>query len=460
VGYFKQSSETITLQGQLAEVTKKYAEAVTEPTMGSAEYNNLKEQARATGSASVYDVLSVQRSDLAVLVVGQPMTSPEVAQRAEQANRQANAALREAAGKAGLPLAAGSSLIETLGRWPAVVNQLFEQQERLKRDAAANDLKMKAAESAHQLALAEKDRAIADARAEVAKANQQLAAYQDQRAKALGSVQATAAQAAQDQAQQLAAEEVAAAQKDRENADLSKEVVKLKLALRKTKANPLPGDSVVRVPDGQIKIVAGNECFINLGKGDQLPVGMTFEVYDAVKGIPPLASQADPQPTGKGSIEVVSVGPDHTAECRIIHVVSGEMIGPGDLIANLVYHPNIKLNFLVLGDFDLGSGTHGNDAKVIRRLVEQWGGQVQPIADAGDPAKSVSPDLDFLVVGKEPQMPNLSAEEQARPEGVKTMDDSSKKLGAYRAVLAQAAEYGIPVMNQNRFLYYSGPALK
>ena len=99
VGYFKQSNEAIKLQGQVAEVTKKYADAVTEPALGSAEYNNLKDQARAAGSASVYDVLSGQRSDLAVLVVGQPMTSPEVAQRAAEANRQANAALQDAAGK-------------------------------------------------------------------------------------------------------------------------------------------------------------------------------------------------------------------------------------------------------------------------------------------------------------------------------------------------------------------------
>src|SRR5579862_4274329 len=74
VGYFKQSNETIALQGQVAEVMKKYAETVTEPAMGSPEYINLKERARADGSATVYDVLSAQRSDLAVLVVGQPMS--------------------------------------------------------------------------------------------------------------------------------------------------------------------------------------------------------------------------------------------------------------------------------------------------------------------------------------------------------------------------------------------------
>jgi len=482
VGYFKQSNEALKFQNQLSEVTRKYTEAVTEPAMGSAEYNNLKEQARATGGASVYDVLSGQRSDLAVLVVGQPMSSPEVAQRADLANRQANAALQEAAGKAGLAVPAGGCLLDTLGRWPAVVNQLIEQRERLKRDADANDLKMKAAESAHQLALEKKDQAIADAQAEAAKVNQQAAAFQEQHSRALDNVQANARQIAGNQAQQLSAVEVAAAQKDRDNADLRKEVVRLKWALRKYKANPLPGDIMVRASAGQIKAVAGDECFINLGKGDQVPVGMTFEVYDANKGIPSLASQGNARsapgrltfgsaafagsmadeyafnsPTGKGSIEVVSIGSDHMAECRIVHVEPGEIIGPGDLIANLVYNRNVKFNFLVYGDFDVArTGAHADDANVIRRLIEQWGGQVQPIADAGDPAKSVSPETDFVVVGKEPQMPNLADEEQRTPPGEYQMDQFRKKLQAYRDVLTLAGEYGIPVLNQNRFLYYTG----
>jgi hypothetical protein len=43
VGYFKQSNESFKLRGEVAEVTKKCAEAVTEQAMETAEYNNLKE---------------------------------------------------------------------------------------------------------------------------------------------------------------------------------------------------------------------------------------------------------------------------------------------------------------------------------------------------------------------------------------------------------------------------------
>ena len=475
VGYFKQSNETLKREGQVVEITKKYAQAVPEPVMGSPEYNKLKDQAQAAGNASVYEVLSGQRSDLAVLVVGQPMSSPEVAERAERANRQANLALQTAAGKAELPVAAGASLVETLGRWPAVVNRVIEQREQLKRDAAASDVRIKAAESAHVRALTEKDQAIADARAEVARVNEQLSALRVQHSKALGDVQAAANQGARDQSQQLSAQEVLAAQKERENADLRKQVVELKLVLRKFKANPLT-QNIVRARDGRIKAVAGNECFINLGKADQIPLGMTFEVYDSNKGIPALSdgpapawhatsfagSMADSYafdlPKGKGSIEVVSVGPDHTAQCRVVHVEPGQLIGPGDLIANLVYDRNVKFNFFVYGDFDLGrnGGAHGNDINVIRRLIEQWGGQARLAADAGNPAQSVSPDMDFLVVGKEPQMPNYSAEDLRTPGIAAEADNARMKLEAYRAVLVQAAEYGIPVLNQNRFLYYTG----
>jgi hypothetical protein len=304
-------------------------------------------------------------------------------------------------------------------------------------------------------------------------------------------VQSGASQSIQNLTQQLAAVQAAVAQKDTAFGEVNKRVVRLLSALRRFKANQLPKEDIIRVADGEIKTVAGNQCFINLGQGDQISVGMTFEVYDPNKGIPPLgdgtstpeprarsssaaaiaaatgstgSSKTDDKyqydlPKGKGSIEVISVGSDHTSQCRIIHTEPGQTISQGDIIANLVYDRNIKFNFVVYGDFDLANSNasiRANDAPVIRRLIEQWGGRVQPILDKDHPADSVTPETDFVVVGKEPVIPNFSAEELNDPGNAALMDKAKSKQDAYRAVLAKAADFGVPVMNQNRFLYYTG----
>jgi hypothetical protein len=50
-------------------------------------------------------------------------------------------------------------------------------------------------------------------------------------------------------------------------------------------------------PAGEIARVPGNNTvFINLGEGQELTLGMTFEVYDRRTGIPPLTQANSPVP--------------------------------------------------------------------------------------------------------------------------------------------------------------------
>src|SRR5206468_11181637 len=102
------------------------------------------------------------------------------------------------------------------------------------------------------------------------------------------------------------------------------------------------------------------------------------------------------------SIEVISLERG-SALCRIIK--ADAKIQQGDVIANLVYDPNIKFRFGVFGQFDLdynGVATL-TDTNTVKRLIEQWGGKVANVNTVED----VTPDLDFLVVGIRPAVPAL-----------------------------------------------------
>ena len=81
---------------------------------------------------------------------------------------------------------------------------------------------------------------------------------------------------------------------------------------------------------------------------------------------------------------------------------------------------------------------------------------MQPILDKEHPADAVTPETDFVVVGKEPQIPNFTAEELGDPTNQFIYEKAKARLEAFRGVIGKAADFGVPVMNQNRFLYYTG----
>ena len=125
-----------------------------------------------------------------------------------------------------------------------------------------------------------------------------------------------------------------------------------------------------------IRLAGNNVCYINLGQGDQVVPGLTFEVYDKAEGIPNISEGTtdDNLPVGEGSIEITRVG-DSSSECRIIQQTPSTVMSEGDLLVNLIYDPNTKYNFFVYGDFDLGHSGRPSpaDMEVIKRLITQWG---------------------------------------------------------------------------------------
>jgi len=151
---------------------------------------------------------------------------------------------------------------------------------------------------------------------------------------------------------------------------------------------------------------------------------MTFEVYDKNEGIPRLQTGDDASlPAGKASIEVMRVSHE-SSEARIIKQSPGTQIFVGDLIANLIYDPNVKFRFKVFGNFDIdqnGQAT-AQEADVVKRLISQWGGIVTEDLDI---------DTDFLIMGKEPVVPNIPAE-QLKDDPIRSLNRRRPRRRARR----------------------------
>ncbi|MGD0462553.1 MAG: hypothetical protein ABSB74_08695 [Tepidisphaeraceae bacterium] len=210
-------------------------------------------------------------------------------------------------------------------------------------------------------------------------------------------------------------------------------------------------DPLLRQPDGMISSVASDDVvYINLGMGDHLVPGMTFEVYNHREGIPKqddLMSEIN-MPIGEASIEVERVYASDS-QCRVLKMEVGQHINEGDLIANLVYDRNTKYNFVIYGNFDLGQTGQAKsaDGQKIAALVTEWGGHVQ---------KEINVDTDFVVMGKVPVVGTFTDEELQDPLNRRLQDDQKAELQAYETELEKAKGLSIPFMNQNRFLYFCG----
>jgi hypothetical protein len=211
-----------------------------------------------------------------------------------------------------------------------------------------------------------------------------------------------------------------------------------------------PSRTIMQQPDGKIlKLYPGDTCSIDLGTNDHITAGLTFEVYDKAAGIPstegPNADAA--LPIGKASIEVTAAEPTYSM-CRIKRRPYGTAIAEGDIIANLVYDRNTKYKFVVHGAFDLDQNgiATAADGEVIKRLVTQWGGEV---------VDEINVDTDFVVMGKEPEIPEKPAED-AGPLEIARWNDAVAGKNAYDAMRDKALAYRLPLLNQNKFLYFVG----
>jgi hypothetical protein len=432
-------------------MSAQYRDIVATAALTSEDINQLKQQ-RGTDnfpkSMSVLDVALKQRDMLGQRLAGtsgfsQPMSAAE-ATLAQLANLP-----EQETGVPGVPAITADNAVGALN---AARTALLDRQTEINNLNEQVQLARSTLEQERQNLNAERElvnKRLAEARAQASQAVQGADAdrgTKDEQYQQLIGEYNAAVQAASENAQQLTVQ-IQDLTKRLESSQREINTLREKLGGQRVQT----AASVVRQPDGRIVRVTGqNVVYIDLGQGDQITPGLTFQVFDRAEGIP---APGDPTtnenlPRGKASIEVTRVSPT-SSEARVVNVQPGQALAEGDLIVNLVYDRNTKYNFLVYGNFDLDQNgvATPEDADVIRRLITQWGGAL---------TDQVNVNTDFVVLGVEPQVPTFTREDLEDPINLARYNEAQEQLQQYQDVLAAARSMHVPILNQNRFLYFVG----
>ena len=210
---------------------------------------------------------------------------------------------------------------------------------------------------------------------------------------------------------------------------------------------PPPDNEVMaRRADGKIILIDDQAKVVHLNIGSKQHVyrGLTFTVYDRSGSIP-----KDGQ--GKAEIEVFDVANTYSA-ARITQTEPTKPILLGDIVANLIWNSDKTNVFVVAGDFDLDDdGNIDSDAiGKITTLIEKWGGKV---------ADTISIDTDFLLLGKQPQVPKQQPtfeEQELDPQAMQRYEALIEQLNHYNQLQSQAQALWIPIFQYERFLYFIG----
>ncbi len=405
--------------------------------------SRLSDLQREAGSRQVLDYLIEQRELMNRLISGVEGASPEVVNEAlEAALNQGQTALGS---EAALPR---ESVVAALAKLSEQLTARTAEIEKTNADLATARAAAATAQSDAAAVLAAKDKEVSEANQRLTALTSSAQADRDQQSQAfsaLGQTRETEVSDLQNNINTLNSN-IALLQREVQTLTGERDQAIQRL-------NSLRGDThqIARAPDGRIVRVAGDRVFIDLGAGQQIAPGLTFEVYSQL-GIPTPTSveaDADEELKGKASIQVIRVRPG-TSEARIIRLTPGETLVEGDLISNLVYDRNIAYNFFVFGQFNLDNRGEASerDTEIVKRLVVQWGGKT------GD---AISTDTDFVVLGDEPVVPNYSQQEVSDdPLKAFEVQEAQKALDEYNDVRSKAIGLNIPVLNQNRFLYLVG----
>lgn len=490
VGWFLwiyESNQRTKAEAAIKAEQEKYSRIVTD--LGSEALERYRQQAQQMQTEQginigAFELVEQHRANLATAIAGQPTPGDTARGLAQNVLNKSAEELKAI----GITAPQGGNLVNAITAYAGQVRELNNQKQNAQQQFAQLQKQHTDLMAAHQQQVAALNKTIADEQAKTQAESQKVETYRKERDQALAAM--TEDQKAQLAALQQAMQQVqdTVTKKDQEIKQRLDRIRLLEATLKKFQKNAK--EAIVRQPDGTItRLPGGGSCYISLGEGDQISVGMTFEVYDQHRGIPPLAdglanaeddeiraqqaaarvqanavarvlgAAAGAQqaavnwetelPRGKGSIEVVQVGPGKSSRCRILHVEPGQQFVEGDLIANLAYSPNIKFKWHVYGDFDLDNNgvATPTDTAVIKRKIQEFGSQL---------TDQLTVDTDFLVMGLEPVVPALTEEEKQDPTMVDKVQKLEQARTAYNNVIERANTLGIPILNQNRFLYYTG----
>ncbi|HYE17051.1 MAG TPA: hypothetical protein VEA69_01285 [Tepidisphaeraceae bacterium] len=415
---------------------------------GLERLRQLKNDAAYASAPTVLDVSLRETQDIVKYIAGDAKGVKE----ARDAVTATKAKLTEAA--------AGTLKGVTIPTEPMVLTTVIDNLlAKIAADATAVDTAGKAVATEKQRAdteIAKKQKEVDEAKTAMAAAEAALAAEKtrattdiDAKQKQVDEFSKQVDEAKKTLNDAQVAQQADAARLQQEIDKLGKENQNLKSLLARYRPNTK--EAVVRNADAKITQLGDKgTVYIDLGYGDHVVPGLTFEVYGRMDGVPPLAAGTSSfdLPKGKASIEIISVG-QNSSWCRVTTLAQGQSLQPGDLCANIVYDKNLKPLFYVYGSFDMdnnGVATPG-EAEAIKALIQRWGGRV---------TDKLGPEVDYTVVGKEPVVPTYTPDELTNPVINERNEQAKRDAAAYNAVVTKAGELSIPTLNQNRFLYYTG----
>jgi len=196
--------------------------------------------------------------------------------------------------------------------------------------------------------------------------------------------------------------------------------------------------------DGRIVNVAeqGSVGYGDLGKKDGVLLGMTFSIF----------GQSDigkTDPTPKAECRIVKVMQD-ACELRIFYPYKGAApVVSGDILLNPIYDRERHLRFALVGKMDTNDDGTDNTEQ-LKALVQEFGGKVDPV---------LTVQTDYLVVGKEPDVPAAPAASES-PMVKQMYEEARKSFIEYTEARARAENFSIPILNFKRFLGLVGIAGK
>lgn len=437
----------------LATAQTKYRDVIAEAALNSpdvADAKAAKEKVQLPPSASVVDVLLKERDDLAKLAAG-----TDYAGAVGTSTKAMQTALERAKTAGGATMPSTGNLTDTVNALSNALSARQTEVNNLKAQLGDANKKLQADAGEMQAMRQAMDQQLAQVRAQADAATASASSDRTSKDEQLKKISS-------DFDAQLKAATENINQQQVQIGDLNKQINEKNIMIAQLQQRlgdirPNVANLNVRQADGKITSLPGNGiAYIDLGSGDHVVPGMTFEVYDRAQGVPPPGDPATIEnlPAGKGSIEVLSVGPTNS-ECRVVKTQLGQNINEGDIIANVVYDKNHKNAFFVYGNFDLTKdGPPGpndqprpQDAEVIKRLITQWGGTI---------VDKINVNTDFVVLGKEPVVPEYTKEQLNDPLMVAAYNKAQDELQKYDAIVDQAKALHIPILNQPRFLYMTG----
>ena len=445
--FIYENAEHRKLEDRVQHLESDRADLISDAVMTGPDVTQLIELAKNSNPPmTAVEAVLAQRRQLAKTITGQEVAPEKVNVAVKQALDRATA---KDITDANVRVARTGSLTDAITTLATGVATVQQERTNLQTQLKAADDEKAQLIAARDELVKEKDKQIADVRAEMEQAMAQVAS---DRAHNLGTVKNIEKNTAAALTQQQESNAQLASQLSQANANAQKLQAQLEqVQIRLKGIRPGVNEPTVQKADGEItRVPDTNTVFINRGIGDQIVRGMTFEVYDQQKRIPALGDgmREGDMPVGKASIEVIDMGPGYS-QCRVIRRTPGYGINIGDLIENLVYDPTQKYNFVVYGDFDLNNDgrTEPGDADVIKRLITRWGGKV---------TNEVNINTDFIVMGAEPKAEPASPDDDAIVRQQKL--EAQQAYDRYMNVLKQASQLNIPIMNQNRFLNFIGYA--